>query len=127
MSSSSWWYGICLFPVVLLTTVLSQFGMRTLITSTSGTGDLNVGVSIASFLLSVLSFWGGIVAALIVLVCLVADIRALSGSERWSPRMVWGTAGLLHLSGTVVTSLLFLSTPVLALYLYQRHVHLGTP
>lgn len=86
---SSWWYDIGLFPVVAVTTLLSDFGSRTFIVVSSSGGDPNVIAGIVSFVLAVVSFWGGIFVALVVFVCLLADIRALSGDEQWSPTIVW--------------------------------------
>jgi hypothetical protein len=121
MSRSSWWYGIALFPLVLLLEFLSRFGSRTFIAVSSTPGEPNLAVGIASFVLSVAAFWGGILVALIVLGCLLADIRALGGEGTWSPNPAWGLAGLVHLAGAVFSVLLVLSVPALSLYLYRRH------
>jgi len=127
MSRSPWWYGVVLFPLVLLLEGLSRFGSRTFIATSSAPGEPNIGVGIASFVLTVAAFWGGIVVALVVLVCLIADIRALSGEGTWSPSPVWGLAGLVHLAGAVFSVVLVLSVPVLSYYLYRRHDRVGTP
>jgi len=97
--SSSWWYGVALFPVVA--------------------------AGIASFVLTVTSFWGGILVALVVLGCLLADIRALGDNGDWSPSLAWNLAGLAHLGGAVFSPLLIASIPVLTYYLYRRSVRLG--
>jgi hypothetical protein len=127
MSRSPWWYGIALFPLVLLLELLSRFGSRTFIAASSALGEPNLAVGIASFVLSVAAFWSGILEALIVLVCLLVDIRALNRAGTWSPSPAWGFAGLLHLIGSVFSVLLVLSVPALSYYLYRRHEHVGTP
>jgi hypothetical protein len=123
--SSSWWYGVALFPVVAVTTLLARFGSRTFIAVTSSGGDPNVAAGIASFALSVAAFWGGIVVALVVLGCLLADIRTLDSGGEWSPSLAWTLAGLAHLGGAVFSPLLVVSVPTLTYYLYRRHDRLG--
>jgi uncharacterized membrane protein YhaH (DUF805 family) len=127
MSISPWWYGIALFPLVLLFEFLTRFGSRTFIAASSAPGEPNIAVGIASFVLSVAAFWGGVLVALIVLGCLLADIRALGGEETWSPSPAWGLAGLVHLVGVVFLVSLVLSIPALSYYLYRRHDRIGTP
>ena len=121
MSRSPWWYGIALFPLVLLLEFLARFGSRTFIAASSAPGEPNIAVGIASFVLSVAAFWGGIHVALIVLGCLLADIRALGGEGTWPPTPAWGLAGLVHLAGAVFSALLVVSVPALSYYLYRRH------
>jgi len=120
-----WWYGVALFPVVVVTTLLARVGSRTFIAVSSTGGDPNVAAGIASFVLAVASFWGGVLVAVVVLGCLLADIRALGGDSEWSPSVAWGLAGLAHLGGAVFAPLLVVSVPALAYYLYRRHDRLG--
>ena len=127
MSKSPWWYGIALFPLVLLFEFLSRFAFRTFIAASSTPGEPNLGAGIASFVLTVAAFWGSILVALIVLGCLIADIRALGGEEAWSPSPAWGLAGVVHLAGAVFSVLLVLSVPALSYYLYHRHDRVGAP
>ena len=127
MSNSPWWYGIALFPLVLLLQLLSRFGSRTFIAASSAPGEPNIAIGIASFVLSVAAFWGGILVALIVLGCLLADIRALGGEGTWSPSPAWGLAGFVHLAGAAFSVLLVLSVPALSYYLYRRHDRVGAP
>lgn len=127
MSRSLWWYGIVIFPLVLLLEFLSRFGSRTFITVSTAPGEPNIAVGIASFVLSVAAFWGGILVALLVLVCLLGDIRTLSREGTWSPSVAWGVAGLVHLAGAIFSVLLLLSVPALSYYLYRRHNRLGAP
>ncbi|GAB6860160.1 hypothetical protein ACFR97_11820 [Haloplanus litoreus] len=125
--SSSWWYGILLFPVVAVTAFLARSGSRTFITVSSSSGDPNVAAGIASFALTVASFWGGILVALVVLGCLFADIRSLGDGGEWSPSLAWSLAGLVHLGAAVFSPLLVVSIPTLTYYLYRRHTRLGSP
>ena len=123
--SSSWWYGVALFPLVAVTTLLSDFGSRTFIVVSSSGGDPNVATGIASFVLAVASFWGGIFVAFVVFVCLLADIRALGDDEHWSPSIAWSLGGLVHLGAAVFSPLLLASVPLLTCYLYRRRDRLG--
>jgi len=123
--SSSWWYGVALFPLVAVTTLLSDFGSRTFLLVSSSGGDPNVVTGIASFALAVASFWGGIVVALVVFACLLADIRTLGDDEQWSPSIAWSLGGLAHLGAAVFSPLLLASVPLLTCYLYRRRDRLG--
>lgn len=123
--SSSWWYGVALFPLVAVTTLLSDFGSRTFIVVSSSGGDPNVVAGIASFVLAVVSFWGSIFVALVVFGCLLADIRALGDDEQWSPSIAWSLGGFTHLGAAVFSPLLFASLPLLTCYLYRRRDRLG--
>ena len=86
--ASSWWYDVALFPLVAVMRLLSQFGSRSFIIASSSGATPNVAAGIASFVLAVVSFWAGIFVALVVLRCLLADIRALGDDEHWSPSLV---------------------------------------
>ena len=123
--SSSWWYGVALYPLVAVATLLSDFGSRTFIVVSSSGGDPNVATGIASFVFAVASFWGGIFVALVVFVCLLADIRALGDDEHWSPSIAWSLGGLVHLGAAVFSPLLLASVPLLTCYLYRRRDRLG--
>jgi hypothetical protein len=123
--SSSWWYGVALFPLVAVTTLLSDFGSRTFVLVSSSGGDPNVVAGIASFVLAVASFWGGILVALVVFVCLLADIRALGDDEQWSPSIAWSLCGLAHLGAAVFSPLLIFSIPTLTYYVYRRRDRSG--
>jgi len=123
--SSSWWYGVALFPVVAVTTLLSDFGSRRFILVSSSGGDPNVAAGIASFVLAVASFWGGLFVALVVFGCLIAHIRALGDDVHWSPSIAWSLGGLAHVGAAVFSPLLVVSVPLLTCYLYRRHNRLG--
>ncbi len=123
---SSWWYGVAPFPAVAVTTLLARFGSRTFVAVSSSSGEPNVAAGIASFVLAVASFWSGIFLALVVLGCLLADVRALGDGEEWSPSVAWVFAGVTHLGGAVFAPLLLVSVPALSYYLYRRHDRLGS-
>ncbi|WP_318570694.1 hypothetical protein [Salinigranum marinum] len=123
--SGSWWYGVALFPAVAVTTLLSDFGSQTFILVSSSGGDPNVAAGIASFVLAVASFWGGIFVALVVFGCLLADIRALGDDEGWSPSVAWCLAGLAHIGAAAFSPLLIVSVPSLTYYLFRRRARLG--
>ncbi|WP_254524774.1 hypothetical protein [Natrinema caseinilyticum] len=80
-------------------------------------------MDVAWFVLQTLSFWTGVLVAVIVLLCLLADLRTLSVDQTWSPSLFWGLAGVVHLGGVVFTELLFVSVPALTYYLSRRRVH----
>ncbi|WP_436346407.1 hypothetical protein [Natronorubrum sp. FCH18a] len=117
MSSSSWWYGILLFPLVILTSLTSYFASRAFF-ATAQSPDSTIGMDVVWFILQMLSFWTGILVAVVVFICLLADLRTLSGDRTWSPSNVWGLAGVVHLGGAIFTELLFISVPALSYYLY---------
>ena len=118
MSSSSWLYGILLFPVVILASLTSRFAEQAFF-ATAQSPDSTIGMDVAWFTLQMLSFWTGILVAVVVLVCLLADLRSRSGKETQSPSIFWGLAGVVHLGGAIFTELLLVSVPTLTYYLYQ--------
>jgi hypothetical protein len=127
MSNSRWWYGITVFPATLLTALLSRFGTRAFLTASASSGNPDVGVAVASFLLSVLSFWLGLFVGLLASVCLLLDVRSLRSGDHWSPSRLWGLVGVIHLAAAVYSPLLLVSFPALSAYLYRRHVIVGRP
>lgn len=118
-------YGLVLFPVVVVTTLVTRFSSRTFVAVSSSGGDPNVAAGVVSFVLSVVSFWSGIVVALVVLGCLLVDIRTLGDDGEWSPSVAWSLAGVVHLGGAVFSPLLLVSVPALSYYVYRRRVRLG--
>ncbi|WP_049922284.1 hypothetical protein [Halopiger djelfimassiliensis] len=126
MSSSPWWYGIVPFPVVILTALAADFASQAFFAA-ARSPDSPLGMDVAWFVLQTLAVWIGVLVAVVVLVCLLADLRMLSGAETWSPSRFWGLAGVVHLGGAVFTELLFVSVPALTYYLYRRHLHVGRP
>lgn len=119
MSRSPWWYGIALFPLVLVTSLLSTFGTRTFLRTLTSEGPI-VGFAIVSAVLSFVAFWIGILVGVIVLVSLIADIRVLRRNGSWRPSRLWGLAGVVHLVGSVFSAAFVVSVPALSYYLYRR-------
>ena len=124
MSRSSWWFGVVLFPVVPVLSLLSGAASRTFISAAASEADLNVGV--ASFVLGVISFWGALLVGVIVLVCLLGDVRALRRAPEWSPSIAWPLVGIVHLAGVVLPAAFALSVPLLSYYLYGRRERIST-
>ena len=119
MSSSSWWYGILLFPAVILASLTSRFAENAFF-ATAQSPDSTIGMDVAWFILQMLSFWTGILVAVVVFVCLLADLRSRSRDRTQSSSLLWGLAGVVHLGGVIFTELLFISVPALSYYLYRR-------
>jgi hypothetical protein len=126
MSRSSWWFGVVLFPVVPALSLLSGAASRTFIAASASEADLNVGVGVVSFILGVISFWVGRLVGVIVLVCLLGDIRALRRAPGWSPSIAWPLVGTVHLAGVVLPAAFALSIPLLSYYLYGRRRRVST-
>lgn len=124
---SRWWYGVAPFPLVVCAALLARFATRRFVAVSSAGGDPNVAAGIASFALSVLAQWTGVFLALVVLVALVLDVRALRRGERWTPSRAWTLAGVAHLLGAVLAPVLVVSVPSLSYYLYRRHERVGSP
>ncbi|WP_276277191.1 hypothetical protein [Haloarcula regularis] len=104
-----------------MTTLLAHFGTRTFIAVSSSGGDPNVAAGVASFMLAVAAFWGGIFVALVVLGCLLGDIWARRGAEEWSPSAAWSLAGFAHLGGAVFSLQVVVSVLSLTDYLNRRY------
>ena len=119
MSSSSWWYGILLFPAVILASLTSRFAENAFF-ATAQSPDSTIGMDVAWFILQMLSFWTGILVAVVVFVCLLADLRSRSRDRTQSSSLLWGLAGVVHLGGVIFTELLFISVPALSYYMYRR-------
>ena len=126
MSRSSWWFGVVLFPVVPVLSLLSGAASRTFISAAASEADVNVGVGVASFVLGVISFWGALLVGVIVLVCLLGDVRALRRAPEWSPSIAWPLVGLVHLAGVIFPATFVLSVPLLSYYLYGRRERIST-
>ena len=106
--------------------LLSGAASRTFIAASTSEADLNVGVGVASFVLGVISFWGGILVGVIVLVCLLGDVRALRRAPEWSPSIAWPLVGVVHLAGVVLPTAFALSVPLLSYYMCGRRKRVPT-
>lgn len=120
MSRSPWWFGVVLFPAVPLLSLLSEIGSRGFLRVSTATDDPNVGLGVVSFLLAAVSFWAGLLLALVVVLCLFVDLRSGTRDTARSPSVVWTLAGVVHLAGVVFSLLFVLSVPALSYYLYMR-------
>ena len=126
-TSSNWWYGVAPFPLVPLASWVGRWSSRLFIRISTAGGDPNVLAGVAAFATAVLSFWVGVIVALVVLVCLAADVRALRKRGAWSPSRAWVAVGVVHLVGAEHWWLLSVSMPTLAYYQYRRHERVGSP
>lgn len=126
MSNSPWWFGVALFPAVPALSILSGLASRAFITAAASAEDLNVAVGVASFILGAVSFWAGVLVGIIVLVCLLGDIRALRRERAWSPSVAWPLVGVAHLAGVAVSASFLFSVPLLSYYLYRRRERIST-
>ncbi|MDS0295902.1 hypothetical protein [Halogeometricum luteum] len=131
-SPSRWWYGVALFPGVVLTTAVQYLALFLFVSSVSAGGDpavapanadVQAGTALGSFVLVTLASWLGILAALVVLVCLALDVRTLRKTEpaARTPSLAWTLAGLAHLAGAVFAPALVVSVPTLSYYVYRRY------
>lgn len=122
----SWRYGVALFPFAPLLSLIALGSLRAFISisvaeSLTETGVL---VGLATFFLGVLSGWFAVLVAVAVSVFL--DARAFAPHPTWSPNhYVFGSVGLVHLAGTQLQVLYFLSVPSLLYYVYQRRQHVS--
>jgi hypothetical protein len=62
----------------------------------------------------------------IVLVCLLGDVRALRRAPEWFPSIAWPLVGVVHLAGVVLPVSFALSVPLLSYYLYGRRERIST-
>lgn len=87
---------------------------------TTRSPDTTAGISIVWFLLGALSFWIGLLVAVVVLVCLLADLWALNTDSARLLSLLWVVSGVVHLGGILFTELFLISVPALSYYAYQR-------
>ena len=104
---------------MILASLTSRFAEHAFF-ATAQSSDSTIGMDVAWFTVQILSFWTGILVAVVVLVCLLADLRLRSGDRTRSPSIFWGLAGVVHLGAVLFTELLFISVPALSYYLYRR-------
>ncbi|SFR33310.1 hypothetical protein [Halogeometricum limi] len=124
---SRWWYGVALFPVVVLTTVVSRFGLRrfTAVAMANSTSNDDALVGLVAFVVSILADYLGVLVALLVVTFVALDVRALRDGNAWRPSRAWILAGVAHLVGAVFSPALLLSVPSLTYYLYRRRERVG--
>jgi len=122
-SDTDWRYGVYLFPLPPLLSLLAAGGMGGFVslTSSGSFSDADALIALAAFLLTVVASWLAIIFALAVAVSSVMDARTLAERGSWSPNQyALGAVGLLHLAATQLLPLSLLSTALLAAYVYRR-------
>ncbi|WP_435119228.1 hypothetical protein [Halolamina sp. C58] len=122
-SDTDWRYGVYLFPLPPLLSLVAAGGMWGFIalTSSGSFSDADALAGIGAFLLTVAGSWLAILFALVVAVAAFMDARALAERGSWSPnRYAVGALGIVHLAATQLLPLSLLSTPLLAAYVYRR-------
>ncbi|ERH01023.1 MAG: hypothetical protein J07HN6_02655, partial [Halonotius sp. J07HN6] len=89
MPSSLWSYGILLFPIVILASLTSRFAEQAFFL-TAKSPDSIIGADVVWFILQTVSFWIGILVAVFVLICLLADLRSRNGERTQPTSAFWG-------------------------------------
>jgi hypothetical protein len=123
MLSLSWSSGILLFPLVILASLISRFAEQAFFIA-ADSPDSAIGADVVWFILQMISFWVGILIAVVVLVCLLADLRSCKEERTQSTTAFWGLAGAIHIGGAIFIELLLISVPALSYYMYQRRTGL---
>ena len=100
-------------------TVISDFALRWFLLTTRSP-DATTGIAPLWFLLQALSFWIGLLVAVIVLGCLLADLWTLDTDSARLLSLLWSVSGIVHLGGILFTELFLISVPALSYYAYQR-------
>ena len=100
-------------------TLISDFALRWFLLTTRSP-DTTTGIAPVWFLLQALSFWIGLLVAVIVLGCLLADLWALDTDSARLLSLLWSVSGIVHLGGILFTELFLISVPALSYYAYQR-------
>ena len=119
VSQSAWWYGILLFPIVVLMTLISDFASNAFFLTTRSP-DTTTGLTVIWLILEALSFWIGLLVAVVVLVCVLGDLWAVNTDSARLLSLLWGVSGVVHLGGILFTELFLVSVPALSYYVYQR-------
>ena len=100
-------------------TLISDFASKWFVL-TIRSPDTTADVSIVWFLLQTLSSGIGLLVAVVVLVCLLADLWTLNTDSARLLSLLWVVSGVVHLGGILFTELFLISVPVLSYYTYQR-------
>ena len=127
-SDTDWRYGVYLFALPPLLSVVAAGGIGVFVslTSSGSFSEADALVALVSFLLTVTTSWLAILFGAVVALSAFMDARALGERGWWSPnRYAVGAVGLLHLAGTQLLPLSLLSTPLLGYYCYRRRRHVS--
>ena len=105
--------------VVTLTPLIARYGSVASIRATES--DLNLGVALAGFILSILSLYLGIALGLVMTAILTYDlVRRRADASSWSPTYGFALGGLCHAIGPFLWYAFVPSVPVLTYYLLKR-------
>jgi hypothetical protein len=105
--------------VVTVTPLIARYGSVASIRATES--DLNLGVALAGFILSILSLYLGIALGLVMTAILAYDlVRRRADASSWSPTYGFVLGGLCHAIGPFLWYAFVPSVPVLTYYLFKR-------
>lgn len=117
-SDPAWRYGIYLFPVPPLLSLLADAGLALFVRSVTAETPL---IGIAVFFATVVASWTSSLLAAVVAVALPADALALRDHPRWTPKPSLAAGlGLAYLVSAFVPVLYLLSVPGTGYYVYVR-------
>lgn len=123
-SGSPWRYGVALFPLSVFLSVGSTLAsdLFLAVSLDDQLSDADVLAGIAGFVLGVVASWLAALLALVVLVALVLDARALRRTGAgFAPRPAFaGAVGLAYLVASTFAPLYVVSVPTLTYYAYRR-------
>ncbi|ESP87906.1 hypothetical protein [Candidatus Halobonum tyrrellensis] len=123
--TSPWRYGVALFPLPVLLSVGATLAsdLFLAVSLDDQLTDADVLAGIAGFVLGVAASWLAALAALVVLVAVVLDARALRRADAdFAPRTAFvAGVGVVHLVAAALFAPLYVvSVPALAYYTYRR-------
>lgn len=105
--------------VVTVTPLIAQYGSVASIKATET--DVNLGVALAGFILSILSLYLGIALGLVMTAILAYDlVRRRGNASSWSPTYGFILGGVCHAVGPLLWYAFVPSIPVLTYYLFKR-------
>jgi hypothetical protein len=105
--------------VVTVTPLIARYGSVASIKATET--DLNLGVALAGFILSILALYLGIALGLVMTAILTYDlVRRRADASSWSPTYAFALAGLCHAVGPLLWYAFVPSVPILTYYLFKR-------
>lgn len=122
-SDPSWRYGVALFPLPPLLSLVAIRGMWAFISqsTTESPTEADALLGIATFLVTALAHWLAVLLAAVVAVSAFLDARAFVGRDGWSPNeYAVGAVGLVHLAATQYQPLYLLSVSAFLYYVHRR-------
>lgn len=120
-SDPAWRYGVYLFPIPPLLSLLADAGLVLFVRSVTAETPL---IGIAVFFATVVASWTSSLLAAVVAVALPADALALRAHPRWTPKPSLAAGlGLAYLVSAFVPVLYLLSVPGTGYYVYARRRH----